>query len=58
MAVALDKLDFDAIAKRDRGRYKGGWAILLVASLVSLLTHRLNSIRDILLLVGIGVAKR
>lgn len=37
MAVAIDSLDFDAIARRDRGRYKGGWVILLVTAVVSLI---------------------
>ena len=36
MAVSLDTLDFDAIAARERAKFKGGWLILLVVALVSL----------------------
>lgn len=36
MAMALDRLDFDAIARRERARRSGGWIILAVAALVSL----------------------
>ena len=51
----IGRLNDDCVAL---GRYFLLFIAAQVASLVSLLTHRLNSIRDILLLVGIGVAKR
>jgi len=37
MAVALHTLDFDAIARRERARQAGGWIIVAVAALVSLI---------------------
>jgi ABC-type glycerol-3-phosphate transport system permease component len=36
VAVAVDRLDFDAIARRERARQAGSWVIVAVAALVSL----------------------